>query len=290
MNQTRAGRFLATCVFVMVMVFLGSCSTVRFAYDNAHYLLVEYVDDRLDLEHEQEERLETRLREYMSWHRAELLPDYVDYLARAEKRLAETGGPAATRELMRQGRDLVRRTMGSVAPVAARTLADIGDEQYQALADSFEESNREYREERLDESAEERRETRRERVEEQFESWIGELTDEQRSMIRDRVGEWPETGPAWLEYRQARQTGLMERLSIGASADRIESYLRDWWFRRDMPTELEKDRERIGEDVNELIVKIRGSLLPRQRKHLVERIGDFRAQLAAALPPEKEKP
>lgn len=290
MNQTRAGRFLATCVFVMAMMFVGGCSTVRFAYDNAHYLLVEYVDDRLDLEHDQEERLETRIREYMIWHRAELLPDYVDYLARAEKRLAEPGEPAGTRNLMGEGRELVRRTVGSVAPVAARTLTDIGDDQYQSLADSFEESNREYREARLDESAEERRETRRKRVEKQFESWIGELTVEQRSMIRERVAEWPETGPAWLEYRRARQTGLMERLSAEASAERIESYLRDWWFRRDMPTELKKDRERIGEDVNELIVKIRGSLLPRQREHLVDRIGDIRGQLASALPAEKEGP
>lgn len=267
---------------------IGGCATIRYAYDNAHYLLVEYVDDRLDLDSAQEERLEKRLAEYMSWHRSELLPDYVGYLMQAEDRLA---APAASEEVVRlmdEGREITRRTMESMVPVTARTLADIDGAQHEALAETFRESNEEYREERLDRTVEERRERRQERVGGMFESWIGDLTDQQKQTIHEHVAQWPDTTAAWLEYRAERQTGLLELLGGGASAERIEGYLSDWWFRRDMPEALERDRARISDDVSKLIVRIQDSLLPRQREHLVGRIGDFREQLAAALPPESK--
>ena len=70
--------------------------------------------------------------------------------------------------------------------------------------------------------------------------WVGELTDQQRAIVRDVTASMPEPS-IWYAYRDDKRRELIALLRGEASAQRIERFLNDWLVEyRDMPAVLER--------------------------------------------------
>ncbi len=63
---------------------LSACSSTTFVYNRLDFILPWYLDDYAELNGEQEEYLDTLLSPFLSWHRSQELPRYVDVLDRIE--------------------------------------------------------------------------------------------------------------------------------------------------------------------------------------------------------------
>ncbi len=92
----------------------------------------------------------------------------------------------------------------------------------------------------------------------------------------------PDSARAWEGYRRAKRAGLIQLLRSGADQAQIHRYLTDWVVEhRDLPPALRQTHQEIRQRISGLFVGLDGTLSPRQRAHLVERLGDLRDDFMA---------
>ncbi|MEF1173457.1 DUF6279 family lipoprotein, partial [Vibrio sinaloensis] len=69
----------AGLVTLMCCLLLVGCGT-KFVYNNMDWLLIEYLEDYVDLNSDQESLIEQRVALLSEWHRSEEIPNYVEHL------------------------------------------------------------------------------------------------------------------------------------------------------------------------------------------------------------------
>jgi len=73
--------------WVVLVLVLSACSTVRLGYNQADTLALYFADSYLDLDSEQEAVWRESLKRLVSWHRQNELPLYSKELARVQQGL-----------------------------------------------------------------------------------------------------------------------------------------------------------------------------------------------------------
>ena len=184
------------CTFLLV-VLLAGCSTVRLVYDNAETYLHWRAATYLDLEGEMAEELDERIAAFMTWHRAQALPKYVQLTEEATRRFERRLQPAdlvwGYDSIMAQARESLRAAAVQGAPLLDR----LTPQQITHLERRLAEDNRRFQRENLRGSERERRRRRTERNVERLEDWVGKLSQAQL----DRVKQYSERAPLLDELR-----------------------------------------------------------------------------------------
>ena len=103
-------------IALLVPLALGGCSTIKFAYNNVDWLLLDKADYYLDLDDAQQEHARQLLAARMEAHRREELPIYVTNLIQIRTMLADNLTPAEVESIKQQIQGLYRRTMGGTIP------------------------------------------------------------------------------------------------------------------------------------------------------------------------------
>ena len=152
-------RFFLLCALLIC----SSCSTVRFAYNNADVYLRWQVGKYLDVEGVQSEALDRHIAAFLSWHRANALPQYVRLVNEAATRFAR----GVSQEDLVWGYDSIQTQVLQAVRAGAGEIADLLDrltpEQIAYLERKFAEDNRKYARDFLAGNADERRRRRVER-------------------------------------------------------------------------------------------------------------------------------
>ena len=173
-------RFFLLCVLLVC----SSCSTVRFAYNNADLYLRWQVGKYLDVEGVQSEELDRHIATFLAWHRANALPQYVRLVNEAAARFAR----GVSQEDLVWGYDSIQTQVLQAVRAGAGEIADLLDrltpEQIAYLERKFAEDNRKYARDFLAGSVEERRRRRVKRNIERLEEWFGDLSEAQTERVR----------------------------------------------------------------------------------------------------------
>ncbi len=84
---------------LLVLLMLSGCTT-KFAYNNAGWLVHWYVDDYIDLNQQQKKQFDQSFEKFITWHRNEELPKYLNWLRSIQYQLND---PSLTeQELLQQ--------------------------------------------------------------------------------------------------------------------------------------------------------------------------------------------
>jgi hypothetical protein len=105
-------------------------------------------------------------------------------------------------------------------------------------------------------------------------SWIGEMSVDQETSIRQWVGEYPDTADLWLAHRKNRQSRLLELLRTSHDALSLKQGLSDWLADSKAgatPEYLMASRE-WREGVQKVALKIDQILTADQRAHFSKKI------------------
>ena len=122
----------------------------------------------------------------------------------------------------------------------------------------------------------ERLRRRAERTVSRIEDWTGPLNAEQITLVHTLRSDMPDNASAWLAHTRSQQQALMTLVSNGTSAERLETFLRDWWlFREDLPASLAEARELQVRGFVKLLASLAATLDSVQRIHLAKRLDNL---------------
>ncbi|WMN89144.1 DUF6279 family lipoprotein [Vibrio parahaemolyticus] len=186
-------------IFISIFVLVGC--TKKFFYNNLDWFVLEYLDDYVTLNQEQENLLEERLLFLAEWHKQEELPRYVDHLKEMETMTEED----ITLNYLQQSRERFRehynRVVSKVAPeLFSLSLLLTPQQQREFLLNvqkDYKKRNAKY----ADKTEKEVRKIVFENTEEWVTEWIGELNDDQQRSVTQFSNQVILNSPLWRNYR-----------------------------------------------------------------------------------------
>ncbi len=262
---------------------LAGCSSARLAYDNADWLVVRYAENRVGLTEAQREQLREGMRQWLSWHRRERMPEYRGRLQWMVDAVADGLDPLEAHRFVGEVRAGYQMLVADLVPLAARTLADLETGQVERLAERFREDNEEFARDHVEPDHERRAEHRQQAWRRRIERWVGALEPAQREWLATRLAAMRDTSAEWLGYRRAQQERLIELLRGGADGAEVEGFLRGWLVeRRGLEPELDEHYRRLPERLSAMLGELDAMLEPQQRRRFEERLAEYRDLASAA--------
>ncbi|WP_440878036.1 DUF6279 family lipoprotein [Vibrio natriegens] len=186
---------------ILISIFVLAGCTKKFFYNNLDWFVLEYLDDYVTLNQEQESLLEERLLFLAEWHKQEELPRYVDHLKEMETMTEED----ITLNYLQQSRERFRehynRIVSKVAPeLFSLSLLLTPQQQREFLLNvqkDYKKRNAKY----ADKTEKEVRKIVFENTKEWVTEWIGELNDDQQRYVTQFSNQVILNSPLWRNYR-----------------------------------------------------------------------------------------
>ena len=279
---------VAKVTLLLAALWIGACSSVRFAYENADAYILWRANSYLDLDGDAYEALDERIDDFIGWHRATALPQYVklseETAARVAKGLSRADLVWGYDSFMGQARQSLRAAAERIAPL----LDGLSARQLKRMEQRFEEDNRRYRKENLRGSEAERRTRRAKRTQERLEDWVGDLD---RAQVQ-RVRQYSERAPLVAELHERERMRLQAEVLAMARARTARRLLAEraasFDQGRDPAYVAASDAARA--EFFDLLLDLDRTLSPAQRAHAVNKIrryGREFASLAGREPPAR---
>jgi hypothetical protein len=254
---------------------LAGCGTaLRVAYNQGDVAVRLAAHEYFDLHGEQSEAFKAQLKTFHAWHRAEELPRYVELLDgtanRVQHGLTRTDVQWATSALRERTRALTEQAVNDAGPVLVMLNAD----NLAALEKKLAANNAKFAKEFL--SGDERRDgnNRARRMKENFEDWLGDLSDEQETLIEGYVQASPRVLVVMFEDRKRRQREFVELLRANRGSPeitpKVRTFMLDWEAQRS--PEYAKVAREQEERFTDLVLAMDKTLSPKQRQHAVGRL------------------
>jgi len=272
--------FLRILVLCTVFLVLTGCG-VKTAYNNADWLLMRWVDDRVDLTDEQKRDLRTAIDEHLAWHCADELPRYAAFLQRVDddvvdNRLTATAIESYGEQVSGFGRRLLLR----VRPTAVDLLSSLNDEQVAQLMESFEERNRELLEEAETYSTEATVRERAEGFEKGMRRFTGRLTEAQRERLLRWAEDLDPTAELALQRRLDWQAAFVRLMQLRDDRARFDEAIVELLQPDGFISETyERRRQRNRESTIRTLAEIHAMAPERQVEEVRENLADFSEDL-----------
>ena len=268
---------------VLLLGLLGGCSALEFAYNNADTWLRWQGARYFDLQDGQSAAYGARVDAFLSWHRAQALPQYARLAEEAGARLAR----GVSRDDLLWGYDALRiqarESLRRAGTEAADLLDGLAPAQIEHLERRFAQANRKFAREHLEGSGAQRRARHLARLVQELEEWLGSLNDAQHERVRQFSERAPLNGEQRDRERRRQQAELLAMLRAREAAARLADWAAHW----------DRGREAQFADANraylaeffDLLAYLERTLSPEQRQHAIARLRGYArgfGQLAAA--------
>jgi hypothetical protein len=175
-----------TCLTVVITLSLalGACSRMGLAYRNLDVIIPWTLGDYLNMNGEQKDWFNERLREHLSWHCTTQLPGYLDWLDRLQDMVERNQvTDAALEARTREAKQAIAQTAREITPSAIELLQGLNDKQVAEMNDAFAKDQRKREEQYLKPSLAQQIKERGERMEKRLNDWLGPLSPTQQQRV-----------------------------------------------------------------------------------------------------------
>jgi hypothetical protein len=149
MLRPSGSRWRLLAFSLVCTLILTSCSANRLLYNRAGTFIRWAADDYVALTRDQQAAFDSRLDEFLRWHRSEELPHYRDFIVNALATLEE-GVTLEEAVVISEEIDLAAdRFQARFIELLLATGEDLSDEQIQVFLGALDENQAEYAKERL---------------------------------------------------------------------------------------------------------------------------------------------
>jgi hypothetical protein len=239
-------------IIVTALLALAGCNAVKLVYNNADTIIADQIDRYFDLDREQSKRAERLTDDYLAWHRRVMLPRYAAWL-RELAADSETGQgreryAATVKAAMQLYEDTVLGALPRVAPV----LAEQSPEQISFLEKRLKDRH----DELAEKQARPRDEQRAEGLDMTYsvlEFFVGDLRDDQATMIASRLQPMFDRPSSWLDNRARKNAALVTFLRKRPTERETAQFLAGWVLR---PWEYSPPEHRLEFDRNREVIEL----------------------------------
>lgn len=195
-----SNKVIRYCLILISIVVLAGC-TKKFLYNNLDWFVIEFLDDYVTLNKDQESLLEERLLTLSEWHKKEELPLYIDHL----KELETVTKSDITLRYLQQSRDRIRdhydRIVTKVAPDLFALSMQLSELQQREFLLNVQKDYKKRNAKYADKTEKEVREIVFGNTEDWVSEWIGDLSTEQQVYVRQFSNQVILNSPLWRNYR-----------------------------------------------------------------------------------------
>jgi hypothetical protein len=281
--------FLRT-LLASFLLLVAACSNLQIGYNLGDTATLYYLDGYLDLNTRQKKQLSTDLEQLFAWHRQQELPAYANELGKTRQMLQKPLSVAQLSDINDFMRDALQRIALQSVPMFSRLLLSLTPQQVAYLRVQLDESNAQWREDRLSGSVLAQRQYRYELMLDQFEKWLGPLDAQQQATLRVANEQWPVDQQFWYSERLIRQQEMLALIDYSVQqkppqvqlSKRLREYVLNFEKDRSSQRQLRIDSSR--EHAMRLIVALTNNATAEQKHHIVMRaqdlIDDFSALVA----------
>ena len=171
-------------VVITLSLALGACSRVGLAYRNLDVIVPWTLSDYLNMNGEQKDWFNERLKEHLSWHCTTQLPGYLDWLDRLQV-MVETNQvtDAALQTRVQEAKQAIAQTAREITPSAIELLQGLDDKQVAEMNDAFAKDQNKRQERYLKPSLDQQIKARSQRMEKRLNDWLGPLSATQQLRV-----------------------------------------------------------------------------------------------------------
>jgi hypothetical protein len=267
-------------IVIVLVLFLSGCST-KFVYKNVDWLVYWYIDDFVELTKQQEKVVDAKLGSWLSWHKNNELPMYLDHLN-------ELSGDIRTQQMSLDKIDYHRQKAADhwmrlkikIIPDLVGMAPLLSKDQVNSMFKEIDKMNKEEadeREESLAKTPEKREKDSVKRNKRNLKRWLGKLNYEQEQLVENMYGEFHSNGELWLQYRVRYQAQLRTLFNDADRGDGFKTKLNKLL----MEPELHRGdvlNQRNIENSNKyqaFLLAADALSTEDQRKHLLDEIAEF---------------
>lgn len=261
---------------------LAACSRIDLAYRNLDRLVPWSLDDYLDMNREQKQLLDERLRQQLAWHCKTQLPGYLDWLDRVRLMVADD---AVTDQALEQrtleARQAIGRVATAITPSATELLRGMSDSQVAEMRQAFR-ADIDKRRKTYDETPLPKQiEQRAARMQKRLEPWLGELSAQQRLRVMSwsqALGDQNRQSIANRAHWQQQLVLAMDQRATPGFEPRLAQLLQrkeSLWT-----AEYRQAYENSEQQGRSLLVDLMKQSSPAQKQFLQQRLGKVRADFS----------
>ena len=287
-------------MLLLCTALLSGCSLMRLTYPQAPTLAYWWIDGYVDFTGAQTPKVQDQLADWLRWHRATQLNDYVALLRQARGEAMANTTPA---QVCRWFDELTLRAMRSydqILPAAAEFALAMSPAQLEHVQHKFDKTNAEFRDDFLQPTSADRLKESVKRAVERAESLYGKLDDAQRERIAREVAASPFDPVIWNGEREARQRDILQtlrRLQVErASVPQAQAALRTLaeQVQNSPNPAMREAQQRLEHYGCEVAARFHNSTNAKQRRYAAERFkgweDDVRALAAQPQAPSGPPP
>lgn len=250
----------------------------------AGWYVTRELDSYLDLDREQKGQLRKRVDEQLEWLRRDELPRWLSLLRRVRDSIGRGPTEQELAAHLQRYDALLDQAVERLSPMGAEILAGLSDAQIAHFEARMLEKHEETYES-LKLPPHERREEQDERLIESVENVVGDLRDDQRRMLLDKVHALPNERPIRYRVDRERIVAFAKLLRTHPGAAAIEAELRRLWDTRYEVLGPGRDRTSRRIEQRRLLLDIDRTLSQEQREEAVEHLnGHIRSGKRFLLP------
>ena len=263
---------------LLLAVLIAGCSALRIGYRHADTYFSWRVDEYFDLNSQQKQDFNERLKRQLAWHRYEQLPEYAVFVETAVKK----GQAGLAREdimwfvsgIQSRYRIIINHGIDD----AVDLLMPLSPAQIIALQKQWDKDNRKFAKDRaLDGPVAERKFEREKRVKDEISDWTGRLTDEQEEKIVALFQAVPFINHLRYQDRIRRQKEFLELLKLRTNRqvfhEKLHAWLLDWDHGRS-PEFVQLSAEVYAKRI-QFYLAVEKVLTPEQRQTAWQRLQNF---------------
>ncbi|MCO1333878.1 DUF6279 family lipoprotein [Microbulbifer sp. OS29] len=259
----------------LVATFIGSCSSIQFAYNNVDYLIRWKLHDYVNLTQRQKQELQAALSSFFHWHRQTQLPRYADFLSQLANEVEQ--GQLETPQLApveKQLRQFIHAASSNAYDLLLPIAAQLTPHQIDQLQQNLRKKQRKMLE-KWQRSPWKIQRRRDRQIRRESRRWLGTLTESQKQLIAAWV--------AQVEYNpllRSEQQHLWQDAVIDLLRQKPPGYLDKLRDLLENPEQLwsdqyRKTQEERHQQARELGKQILSSTSPAQRHHLSKTLRDY---------------
>ncbi|MBJ7371899.1 hypothetical protein DMX03_06415 [Pseudomonas koreensis] len=257
---------------------LGACSRVGLAYRNLDVIIPWSLSDYVDMNGEQKDWFNDRLKEHLSWHCTTQLPGYLDWLDRLQAMVESNQvTDAALQERTAEAKQAIAETAREITPSAIELLQGLDDKQVAEMNDAFAKDLRKRQQEFVKPPLAQQIKERGERMEKRLNDWLGPLSDTQKQRVVAWTNALGDQNTQWIANRAHWQQQFSAAVAQRQSAEfpqRIETLLVN--RERLWTADYRKAYANTEAQARSLFVDLMAESTPQQRERLLKKIEGVR--------------
>ncbi|QZP25342.1 DUF6279 family lipoprotein [Pseudomonas mosselii] len=261
---------------------LVACSRIDLAYRNLDRLVPWSLGDYLDMNREQKQLLDERLKQQLAWHCKTQLPGYLDWLDRVRLMVADD---AVTDQALEQrtleARQAIGRVATAITPSASELLRGMSDDQVAEMRQAFRADISKRRKTYDETPLPKQIEQRAARMQKRLEPWLGELSAQQRLRVMSwsqALGDQNRQSIANRAHWQQQLVLTMDQRATPGFEARLAQLLQrkeSLWT-----AEYRQAYENSEQQARSLLIDLMRQSSPAQKQFLQQRLSKVRADFS----------